>query len=101
MLVFVDVDPLKWNRFVSLIQQLLQFGSRYWVYSVSSLGSCTDASEKGFPVREGCRELASEVDQGSREAPGPSVPGHERNASSGSGSVEKPGSSRTNTLSAR
>ena len=34
MLVFVDVDPLKWNRFVSLIQQLLQFGSRYWTSSV-------------------------------------------------------------------
>ena len=25
---------LEWNRFVSLIQQLLQFRSRYWVYSV-------------------------------------------------------------------
>ena len=34
MLVFVDVDPLKWNRFVSLNQQLFQFGSRYWIYSV-------------------------------------------------------------------
>ena len=34
VLVFVDVDPLKWNRFVSLIQQLFLFGSRYWIYSV-------------------------------------------------------------------
>ena len=34
MLVFVDVDTLKWNRFVSLNQQLFQFGSRYWIYSV-------------------------------------------------------------------
>ena len=30
----IDVNPLKWNRLVSLIQQLLQFRSRYWVHSV-------------------------------------------------------------------
>ena len=44
-------------------------------------------SEMGFVVREGCRELVSEVGrsqsgQGSREAPGPSVHGRMRFASS-------------------
>ena len=34
MLVYVDVDPLKWNRFVSLVQQLFLFGSRYRIFSV-------------------------------------------------------------------
>ena len=48
---------------------------------------CTDASEKGFAfvVREGCRKLASVVSssrQASREASGPSVPGHVRFAPS-------------------
>ena len=34
VLVSVDFDPLDWNRFVSLDQQLFQFGSQYWIHSV-------------------------------------------------------------------
>ena len=34
VLVFVDFDPLEWNRLVSLGQQLFQFGPRYWIQSV-------------------------------------------------------------------
>ena len=34
VLVFVDFDPQEWNRFVSLNQQLFQFGARYWKHSV-------------------------------------------------------------------
>ena len=37
VLVFVDFDPLEWNRLVSLRQQLFQFGSRYWIHSVELL----------------------------------------------------------------
>ena len=40
MLVFVDFDPLEWNRFVSLNQQLFQFGSRYWIYSIKNVSTC-------------------------------------------------------------
>ena len=57
---------------------------------------CTDASEMGFAfaVREGCRELASEVgrflnEQGSREASGPSVPSRVRFAPSLRMSIER------------
>ena len=34
VLVFVDFDPLEWNRLVSLGQQMFQFGSRCWIHSV-------------------------------------------------------------------
>ena len=63
VLVFVDVDPLKWNRLVSLGQQLFQFGSRYWIHSVKlfPLGPFNLARFRQTCLRELIRSLNMDV----------------------------------------
>ena len=63
VLVFVDFDPLGWNRLVSLGQQLLQSRPRYWIHSVElfPLGPLGLAGLRQTCLREMVRGLKTDL----------------------------------------